>query len=74
MAMLSLWGRGLGDALKTAAHERRIADGDWFGSGSPWSDLGGDVKDALHGWRRSPAFSLTIVSTLALGLGLIPLQ
>jgi len=70
IAMLGLWGRGMGDALKTAAHERQIEGRAWFGGGSPWSDLVGDVKYALRGWRRSPGFSLTVVSTLALGLGL----
>ncbi len=69
-AMFGFWGRGMGDALKTAAHERRMASGGWFGDGNPWSDLGGDVKYALRGWRRSPGFSLTVVTTLGLGLGL----
>ncbi len=70
MAMLGLWGRGVGDVLKTVAHERRIAGGGVFGGGSPWADLGSDVKYAWRGSRRSPGFSVTVVITLALGLGL----
>ncbi|MEO6222983.1 MAG: ABC transporter permease [Vicinamibacterales bacterium] len=70
IAMIGFWGRGMGDALRTAAHERRIAGGDSFWRRSPWSDLRGDVKYALRGWRRSPGFSLAVVTTLALGLGL----
>jgi predicted permease len=41
-----------------------------FFEAGPWSDLGGDLRFALRGIRRSPAFSLTVVATLAVGLGL----
>src|SRR5216117_2544104 len=33
-------------------------------------ELGQDVRFALRGFRRSPAFVLTVVLTIALGLGL----
>jgi len=69
MAMLGLWARGMGDALKTVAHERRSARSE-FGAGRPLADLSGDVKYAWRGWRRSPGFAVTVILTLALGLGL----
>lgn len=37
---------------------------------APWSDLSGDVRFAWRGIRRSPAFSLTAMATIAIGLGL----
>jgi predicted permease len=41
-----------------------------FRAAGPWSDLPGDLRFAWRGIRRSPAFSLTVVATLAIGLGL----
>ena len=38
--------------------------------GAAWSDMRGDLRYALRGWRRAPGFSITIVVTVALALGL----
>ena len=34
-----------------------------------WSDAGRDVRYALRGLRRAPAFAATVIATLALGIG-----
>ena len=71
VAMFGLWGRGIIDAMKTVFRERHLAAGEPGHRSSLWADLCGDLKYALRGWRRSPGFSVTVVVTLALGLGLM---
>lgn len=52
------------DLWRTMRRERRMAR-------SPlWADIGGDVRYAVRGWRRHPAYALTVVVTMAIGLGL----
>ena len=34
-----------------------------------WEDLLQDIKYALRGWRRNPAFLLAVLSTMTLGIG-----
>jgi putative ABC transport system permease protein len=69
LAMLVLWMRALGDAWRAAQRARRmdVASG---GPRWPLHDLGADVRRAGRAIRRTPAFSLTVVLTLASGLGL----
>jgi predicted permease len=68
LAMTRLGLRGLLDALRTVHRERRLA-ADPAGRG-PLSDWRGDVRYAVRSWRRTPAFSLTVVLMLGLSLGL----
>ena len=69
LAMLVLWMRALGDAWRAAQRARRmdVANG---GPRWPLHDLGADFRRAGRAIRRTPAFSLTVVLTLASGLGL----
>ena len=69
LAMLVLWMRALGDAWR-AAHRARRMDAAPAGSRRPLGDMQGDVRGAWRSIRRTPAFSLTVVLTLASGLGL----
>jgi predicted permease len=66
--MFRLWIRGLWDAVRTAGRERRSGGSRWrvrlFGG------LGGDLRSAFSASRRAPGFSLTVILTLALGIGL----
>jgi predicted permease len=68
LPMLMLWGRGLADAIRTAARERRAAR--WATPLWPFGDLGADIRAALRSSWRSPGISLTIVLTLVFGIGL----
>lgn len=52
------------DVWRTVRRERRA------GSVGLWSDVLGDVKYAWRGWRRAPGFAATLLTTLAVGLGL----
>jgi predicted permease len=67
--MLVLWMRALVDAWR-AAHRARRMDAVSAGSPRPLGDLGGDFRGAWRSIRRTPAFSVTVVLTLASGLGL----
>ena len=67
--MLVLWMRALGDAWR-AAHRARRMDAASDGSRRPLGDLRGDFRGAWRSIRRTPSFSLTVVVTLASGLGL----
>ena len=69
LAMLVLWMRALGDAWR-AAHRARRMDAAVAGSRRPLGDLRSDFRGAWRSIRRTPAFSLTVVLTLASGLGL----
>lgn len=63
-AMLVLFIRSLVDTVRTIWRERRLAKSGWL------TDLSGDLRSVLRGWRRQPGFFATIVLTLTLGLGL----
>lgn len=52
------------DVWRTVRRERQLRRTGW------WMDLGGDLRYVLRGWRRGPGFTLTILSTLALSVGL----
>ena len=52
---------GAVEAAREQSHEQR--PGWWLGT------LVQDVRYALRGFRRSPAFALTVIATLALGIG-----
>ena len=68
LAMVRLWIGGLWDALRAAGRERRI---DRRASRPRlFGDLGGDLRGAVRAFRRAPGVSLTIVLTLAFGIGL----
>ena len=60
--------RGIIDARPAGGREQQVEDGarrpGWL------ADLPDDVRFTVRGWRRSPGFSVTIVLTLVLGLGL----
>jgi len=66
-AMTRLWLRGLWDAVRTVGRERRL---DGPPRQGPLGDLGSDLRGALRAWRRAPGFALTVVLTLASGVGL----
>ena len=65
-AMVALWMRGLWDALCTVGREHRLARAS---RGRLFGDLGGDLRGAWRAARRAPGVSLTIVLTLAFGIG-----
>ena len=69
LAMLVLWMRALGDAWR-AAHRASRMDASAGGPVRPLGDLGSDLRGAWRSIRRTPAFSFTVVLTLASGLGL----
>jgi putative ABC transport system permease protein len=61
---------------EVAARRRAIAAGDSrliertaARAGSLWADLGFDLRYAVRGMRRQPAFSLAVVAILAIGIG-----
>jgi predicted permease len=69
LAMLILWMRALGDAWRAGRRASRMDDA----RGAPFwplGDLQGDLRGAWRFIRRTPAFSMTVVLTLASGLGL----
>ena len=61
-AMLVLWMRGVGDAVKAARRERRMATPS-RGAGRPFGDLSGDRRGAARAARRAPGLSIAIVLT-----------
>ena len=68
LAMAMLGVRGVFDAIRVVRRERALAAEPR--RRRPMSDWRGDVRSAIRNCRRAPAFSFTIVSTLALAIGL----
>ena len=64
-AMLRLWGRGLVDLMRAPWRETPRPP-----RGGLLTDLGSDVRHIARSWRRSRAVAITVLCTLALGLGL----
>ena len=64
--MAKLGVRAIFDAIRVVRRERRLSRSD---VGGPFGDWRGDVRYVVRRWRRAPAFPMTIVTTLALSLG-----
>jgi predicted permease len=70
-----LWMRAMGDGWRAARRARRLDAAGAAGAAGgaplrPLRDLGGDVRGAARAIARTPVFSLTVILTLASGIGL----
>ena len=72
-AVLRLWARTTVDVVATAAAERGTSRFERNASGKghhPMSSIGNDIRYASRRLRRTPAFTISAVAILAIGIGL----